>query len=200
MGQEGVSAHQKKARQLNAIIVFADESALQLSPVVRRTWAPCGKTPVLKTKTRSHKKISAIGGIAATARGRKARLLFRLHPGKNVGGAECVAFLEQLKLNFRGRHVFVIWDGLSAHWGKKIQRWKKRHPRIHLFRLPPYAPELNPIEYAWGHLKYHQLANLAPESEEELFLEAKKAICKLRRRRDLIRSFLHHAPINFFAE
>jgi len=185
---------------LNAIIVFADESALQLSPVVRRTWAPCGKTPILKTKTRSHKKISAIGGIAASARGRKARLLFRLHPGKNVGGAECVAFLEQLKLNFPGRHIFVIWDGLRAHWGKKVLRWKSRHSRIHLFKLPPYAPELNPIEYAWGYLKYHELGNLAPESEAELFIHAKTAICKLRKRRDLLRSFLRHAPINFFAE
>lgn len=154
--------------------------------MVRRTWAPCGKTPVLETKTRSHKKISAIGGIAATAKGRKARLLFRLHPGKNVGGAECVAFLEQLKLNFKGRHIFVIWDGLRAHWGRKVLRWKKRHPKIHLFRLPSYAPELNPMEYGWGHLKYHQLANLAPETEEELFRHAKRAICNLRRRPDLI--------------
>ncbi len=200
MGEERISHHQKKARRLNAIIVFADESALQLSPVVRRTWAPCGKTPILKTKTRSHKKISAIGGIATTAAGRRARLLFRLHPGKNVGGTECVAFLEQLKLNFPRRHVFVIWDGLRAHWGKKVLRWQKKHPRIHLFQLPPYAPELNPIEYAWGHLKYHQLANLAPESEEELFSEAKKGICALRKRPDLIKSFLRHAPINFFAK
>ena len=168
--------------------------------MVRRTWAPCGKTPILKTKTRSHKKISAIGGIAASARGRRARLLFRLHPDKNVGGSECVAFLEQLKLKFTGRHVFVIWDGLRAHWGRKVLRWNARHPRFHLFQLPPYAPELNPIEYAWGHLKYHQLANLAPESEEELFRTTKAAICDLRRRRSLLRSFLRHAPINFFAK
>lgn len=154
----------------------------------------------MKTKTRSHKKISAIGGIAATAGGRKARLLFRLHPGKNVGGAECVAFLEQLKLNFPRRHIFVVWDGLRAHWGKKVQLWKARHTRIHLYKLPPYAPELNPIEYVWGYVKYHKLANLAPESESELFIHAKAAICNLRCRPDLLQSFLRHAPINFFAE
>jgi transposase len=200
LGKEGISQDQKKAKRLKAILIFADEAALQLSPVVRRTWAPRGKTPVLKTKTRSHKKISAIGGIATGADGRKPRLLFRLHPGKNVGGAECVAFLEQLKLNFPRRQVFVIWDGLRAHWSRKVFRWKAKHPRIHLYQLPPYAPELNPIEYAWGHLKYHQLANLAPESEEELFAHAKKAICKLRGRPEVLRSFLRHAPINFFAE
>ena len=182
------------------MLVFADESALQLSPVVRRTWAPRGKTPVLKTKTRSHKKISAMGAIATGPSGRRPRLLFRLHPGKNIGAVECVAFLEQLSLNFPGRHVFVIWDGLGAHWSRKVRAWVAKHPRFELFKLPPYAPELNPIEYGWGHVKSHQLANLAPESEEELFIHAKAAICRLRRRPDLLRSFLRHAPINFFDE
>jgi transposase len=193
-----IPTYQKKARELNAILVFADESAIQLSPVVRRTWAPRGQTPILKTKTRSHKKISAIGAIASTASGRKPKLLFRLHPAKNVAGAECVAFLEQLQLNLPRRHVFVIWDGLRAHWGQKVQAWLKKHPKFHLFKLPPYAPELNPIEYAWGHIKSHQLANLAPESETELLLHAKAAICRLRNRPDLLRSFLKHAPIYFF--
>jgi transposase len=199
LGEERISSDQKKARKLNAILVFADESAIQLSPVVKRTWAPRGKTPILKTKTRSHKKISAIGAIATTASGRKPRLLFRLHPAKNVAGPECVAFLEQLKLNFSGRHVFVIWDGLRAHWGLKVQRWIAKHPKIRLFKLPPYAPELNPIEYGWGHIKAHQLANFAPESEEDLLIAAKAAICKLRGRPNILRSFLRHAPINFFA-
>src|SRR4051794_19967409 len=119
MGKSGNAEDQKKARKLKAIIVFADESALQLTPVVKRTWAPRGKTPVLKTKTRSHKKISAMGAIATTVSGRNPKLLFRLHPAKNIGAIECIAFLEQLKLNYPRRHIFVIWDGLRAHWAKK---------------------------------------------------------------------------------
>jgi len=117
---------------------------------------------------------------------------------KNVGAAECVAFLEQLKLNFPGRHVFVIWDGLRAHWSKKVSRWLLRHPKFSTFKLPPYAPELNPIEYVWGNVKYHQLANLAPESEEDLFTHAKAALCRARKSKVLLRSCLQHAPINFF--
>lgn len=200
MGEARAARDQKKARKLNAFLIFADESALQLSPVVKRTWAPKGQTPILKTKTRSHKKISAIGAIATTSSGRKPQLLFRLHPGKNVGGSECVAFLEQLRLNFPKRHIFVIWDGLQAHWGKKVQKWQTKHPKIQFFKLPPYAPELNPIEYAWGHIKYHELGNLAPESEDELLIHAKAAICKLRKRPDLLQSFIRHAPINFFGK
>ena len=183
---------------MNAILVFADESALQMNPVVRRSWAPRGKTPILRTKTRSHKKISAMGAIATGPGGRRPKLLFRLHPGKNIGSIECVAFLEQLALNYPGRNVFVIWDGLRAHWSKKVEAWISKHSRFELFKLPAYAPELNPIEFAWGHIKYHQLANLAPESEQELYIQAKAAICRLRRKPELLKSFLRHAPINFF--
>lgn len=92
----------------------------------------------------------------------------------------------------------MIWDGLRAHWGKKVQKWQAKHPKFQFFKLPPYAPELNPIEYAWGHIKYHDLGNLAPESEAELLVHAKTAICKLRNRPDLLQSFIRHAPINFF--
>lgn len=200
MGKERPSRHQKKARKLNAILIFADEAGLLLSPLVKRSWSPKGQTPVLKTKTRSHRKISAIGGLTTTVAGRSQGLVFRLHPGKNVGATECVAFLEQIKLNFPGRHVFVIWDGLRAHWSKKVSHWLKRHPKIRAFKLPAYAPELNPIEYVWGNIKYHQLANLAPESEAELFTHAKEAICNARRNKELLRSCLRHAPINFFGQ
>jgi transposase len=179
-------------------VVFVDESALQLSPVVKRSWAPKGKTPVLKTKTRSHRKISAIGGLVTTAAGRKQDLVFRLHPNKNIGGTECVAFLEQLKLNFPNRHVFVVWDGLRAHWSRKVSRWVGKQLRFQLFKLPPYAPELNPIEYVWSNVKYHQLANFAPESEGELLIYAKEAICRVRADKVILRSCIKHAPINFF--
>lgn len=198
MGQKRISTHQKKARKLNAVLIFVDEAGLLLSPLVKRSWAPKGETPILKTKTRSHRKISAIGGLVTTAGARKQGLVFRLHPEKNVGAAECVAFLEQLKLNFPNRHVFVIWDGLRAHWSKKVDRWLAKHSKFQTFKLPPYAPELNPIEYIWSNVKYHQLANLAPESEAELFIHAKEALCRARKNKSLLRSCLQHAPINFF--
>lgn len=139
-----------------------------------------------------------MGAIATTVSGKKPKLLFRLYPGKNIKATECVAFLEQLKLNYPNRYVFVIWDGLRAHWSKKVKCWIDKNPKIKLFKLPPYAPELNPIEYAWGHIKYHQLSNFACADEAQLLTHAKSAICKLRKRQDILRSFLRYAPIHFF--
>lgn len=184
MGEERSARHKKKARKLNAILIFADESGLLLSPLVKRSWAPKGETPIMKTRP---DLIERYRQSAASRRPSPAAgLIFRLHPGKNVGAAECVAFLEQIKLSFPGRHVFVIWDGLRAHWSKKVERWLKRHPKIQTFKLPAYAPELNQIEYVWGNIKYHQLANLAPESEAELLRHDKAAICNTRGGQKLI--------------
>jgi transposase len=84
-----------------------------------------------------------------------------------------VAFLEQLQLNFTRRHVFIVWDGLRAHWSKRVAHWLSEHPKFETFKLPPYAPELNPIEYIRGNIKYHQLANLALNMRPSIFLALK---------------------------
>lgn len=172
-----------------------DESAITLEPVVAKTWAPAGQTPVIKCKTRSHKKISAIGAIATTPKRRRARLFFRLHPGKNVKGADCVSFLEQLKQNIKGP-ILVIWDRLQAHRSRKVQRFvEKENGRIEIAFFPPYAPDLNPIEYAWSHLKTKAMVNYAPADEAELKTITKSRLCEIRRQQRLLRSFIDHSHL-----
>jgi hypothetical protein len=46
--------------------VFIDETGFLLSPLVRRTWAPCGQTPVVRPRTRHQRRVSAIGGLASS--------------------------------------------------------------------------------------------------------------------------------------
>ncbi|WP_162271832.1 transposase [Gemmata sp. SH-PL17] len=43
-----------------------------------------------------------------------------------------------------------------------IRALLRRNTRVHLERLPPYAPELNPVELVWSWLKYAQLSNFVP--------------------------------------
>ena len=169
-----------------------------MSPIVRRTWSPCGKTPVLKHKTRSLKKISAIGAVTVRHSGRNPRIMFRLLQGRNASSVEFIAFLEQLLQNIRGK-IIVIWDRLPAHRSKKLKKWLITAKRIQLEFLPPYAPELNPVEYLWSYLKFASLANFCPADSDELYKETKVALCKIRKQKHLIRSFIKHSPANFFA-
>jgi len=79
-----------------------------------------------------------------------------------ANSAAIIGFLTTLLRKMRQR-LLVMWDRLGAHKGRCLKRWVgKQKGRIALARLPPYAPELNPVEGIWAHLKTHEIANLCP--------------------------------------
>jgi transposase len=168
-----------------------------MAPVVKRTWAPAGETPKIMHKTRSHKKISAIGAIAVRYTGCRARMMFRLLEGQNANSQIFVQFLTQLLQNIEG-HIIVIWDRLVAHRSKTVNRWLEKNSRIEIEFFPPYAPELNPVEYLWAYLKMNGLANLAATDLDQLYRESKNSLCDIRRQKDILNAFINHSPANFF--
>src|SRR4051812_9188617 len=66
---------------------------------------------------------------------------------------EVYDFLWYLLRHLRG-HVIVVWDGASIHDPRSLSEFCRQYPRLHLERLPAYAPQLNPIEAAWHALKH----------------------------------------------
>lgn len=133
-------------------------------PPVRRTWAPVGETPILRHYYRRD-RISVIGGLSVSPERRRLGLYFRLHP-KNISQDEVYDFLWHLLRHLRG-HVIVVWDGASIHDPKCVSDLLRTYPRLHLERLPAYAPQLNPIEAAW-HAAKLPLANGRPEDIYDL--------------------------------
>lgn len=83
------------------------------------------------------------------------------------------------------------------HRGDPIRELLRRFPRLQLESLPPYAPELNPIEQLWSHLKYSKLANFAPEDVWELDQVARKHLHSIKRTPNRLRSFIHAASLPF---
>jgi len=69
-------------------------------------------------------------------------------------------------------------------------------PGFHLCFLPPYAPELNPVEYLWSWLKQKPLANFTPDDLQELANEARKGSRLVQHKQDLLRSFVNHSPLS----
>lgn len=124
-----------------------------MAPLVRRPWAPRGQTPVLMQRGRSRRKVSAIGALVISPQRRRVRAHFGLLPDANFDGPEILAFLRQLRRTLGGS-IVVVWDRLKAHIGEPIAAWLIRHRRtVRAYLLPPYAPELNPVELIWGHSK-----------------------------------------------
>ena len=157
-------------------------------PSVTTTWAPRGCTPQLHFSFR-WRQLSVIAGVTWR------RFYFRLYPG-TVRGPQAVEFLAALRRQVRGR-LLIIWDGLAVHRSRVVTRWVEgRRGAVVLARLPAYAPELNPVEYVWGHLKKHALANFCPKDFAQLGTEARRALRRAQRRPALVRAFWHQAELS----
>lgn len=199
MGLPRVAQDQKKARRAKATVAFIDETGLLMAPLVRRTWAPCGKTPLLIQRGRSHAKVSIAGAICAKPnRPSGIQAYFRIYREKNIKAPACREFVRQLLKAIRGP-LFLVWDRLNVHRARLVQRLVLKHRRrIQVFFFPSYAPELNPVEYAWNNLKHVKLANFAPMDTLLLARAAKKGICSTRKNKTLLISFVRHSGLSFF--
>lgn len=192
MGEGGLAPHQKKARRLNASLVFIDESGLLLAPVVRRSWAPCGQTPVLYQRGRAREKVSIIGALTLSPRRQRPGLYFSLRANENVTTAWLVPFLRALTRHLRS--FVLVWDRLPGHRAQVVTEYLSRqHRDVALF--PPYAPELNPVEIFWAYLKANPLANFAALDAPHLARVATRHVQRLQRRPTLLRSFLEATPL-----
>ncbi|UXY17382.1 transposase [Streptomyces cynarae] len=144
-----------------AWIVFLDESGVSLLPQVRRTYAPRGRTSLLRHRLNwKRASMAAALGYHASDPDRGPRLCFHLKPG-SYDTAALIEVLQQLKAFYRGERVVLVWDGLSAHWSRTMRAWAAEQDWLTPERLPAYAPELNPVELLWSSLKKRELANLA---------------------------------------
>lgn len=133
-----------------------------MSPTVRRSLAPRGRTPVLKQKGGSREKVSVIAALTLAPRRRRLGLYYRTYPKGYVDNVKAADFIRRLLRQLPGK-VIVIWDGGPMHKGDPIRELLGRTRRLTLERLPPYAPDLNPVEQLWNYLKYTELPNFAPE-------------------------------------
>jgi putative transposase len=174
-----VAAHSKRARRLAAHLVLLDESGMLLAPLVRRTLAPRGQTPFLVQRAKHREKTSLLAALTLSPKKQRLGLYFSglINQGFNQ---EAVAyFLRQLLKHLRGP-VIVIWDRGTMHRGPEIRRLQSDYPRLHLESLPSYAPELNPVEQVWTHLKWGRLCNWAPQDVGELAETAYRELHRIR--------------------
>jgi putative transposase len=165
-----------------------------LAPLVRRTWAPSGRTPVFYQRTRFHQKVSVIAALAVSPRRDRVRFFFRCHPQANMDTTRVCDFLRQLTRQLPEPMV-LLWDRFRPHKAKKMGRFLRQHPAIHPEFFPPYAPELNPAERPWAYLKMNPLANWAAPEVTELARRTRQHARAIQRTEPLLRSFVTHGPL-----
>lgn len=183
----------KKNLGKRGTIVFVDETGFSEGSVIRRTWSPRGQTPVLRTKGRSWSQRTAIGALAYSRCGRRVRVYVTTHEGA-TRIPQVLRFLRHLRRQVKGR-VLIVWDRLAAHRGHAVTAWLHRHPRWQMELLPPYAPELNPVEGLWAWLKGCALANVCADTLTPIMKKVRSGVRRVRRRPQVLRGFLRRAGL-----
>jgi transposase len=185
-----LAAGKKNATRLGAHIVFIDESGFQLIPTVRRTWAPRGKTPLLR-HWQKHDRVSVISGVSLSPKRRRCGLYFQYQLEKNLRAPDTCTFLRHLLRHLRG-HVIVLCDRSRIHRGPLIRDLLARYPRLCIEYFPAYAPELNPDEGVWHRAKA-EMANGCPDNGADLVRNVLTTLRRIRRSPAKLRSCITHA-------
>jgi transposase len=136
------------------------------------------------------KNLSLISGLTTW------NLYFEMFP-ESIKAPHVVVFLRHLLQRIPGR-LLIVWDGLAAHRSQRVKEYVAGlEGRIHLERLPAYAPELNPVEYVWAHLKQHELPNVCAKDLWSLGEMARKKLPRMRRRKPLIAACWKQSSLAF---
>lgn len=134
------------------------------------------------------KTLSAVAGVTWW------NFYFRLYAGA-IRSPQVVEFLTHLMRHIRGK-LLVIWDGLASHRSRMVRDFvASTGGKLNMEFLPAYAPELNPVEFLWGHWKHHELPNFCPMDFAQLSHYAIRSLRRMRRRPRLITAFWKQANL-----
>ena len=126
---------------------FFDACSVQRSATITRKWAEKGTQP--EVKITGGRKRKHIIGVLET---QENRGLFMFKDRLKAEGF--IDFLKALMKEYPKEHLHVILDNARAHHAKLVQKFEQKHKsRLELKFLPPYSPNLNPIEKFWKFLR-----------------------------------------------
>lgn len=154
-----------------------------------RAFAPVGQTPIIQFHF-NWKHLSVIAGLT------RVNCVFRFHIG-SIKSAQIVEFLKALNAHFQ-QPLLIVWDGLRAHRSNAVRDYLDgTEGHLQVAFLPPYAPDLNPVEYLWAWLKRHALANYRPNTLGELTVTARNKLKSAQRRSSIIAACWTQAELAF---
>ncbi|NLS95686.1 MAG: IS630 family transposase, partial [Planctomycetaceae bacterium] len=191
---EEFSRIKHEASRRHAHLVFIDESGFMLAPTLRRTYAPRGRAPVQKVSD-PHAKISVIAAIVVSPKHRTARLVHQLsEDNASFNGWNISTFLR-LVCNEVKKPITVVWDSVRIHYAEPVKELLSGRSRIVLEQFPPNAAGLNPVDGIWSYIKYGRLPNYAPFDLRALRKTINAEMRRLKKRPDLLFSFIHRTGL-----
>jgi len=187
------------AAQQGAWLCFEDEAGQTLRPPKARTWGRRGQTPRIPVSGKGSGRVS-IAGLVCVRPGRRPRLIYRVrtHRGRkgerrSFAETDYAALLDAAHQQLDAP-IVVIWDNLNTHISHAMRTLIAARDWLTVIRLPPYAPELNPTEHVWSHVK-RSLGNLRVHGIDQLTAIVKNRLKRIQYRPGLIDAFFAHTGL-----
>jgi transposase len=188
--EEVYPALAKRAKRRGAQIFFLDEAGVRSDQVLGRTWGLRGQTPEVATSGR-RQSVSAISAINARGSFWYAIYTKRL---------DAQGFINLLRRFMRARKapVFLVLDGHPSHRAKAVANYvQSLKGRLELHFLPGYAPELNPDEFVWNHLKRQGVSKKPLRRDESLLARVQADLAAIKATPHLVRSFFRAPSVAY---
>jgi transposase len=182
-----------RAKREQAEIAFWDESGFRADAVHGKTWAARGKTPVVN-RPGQRQGISAASAVTS-----KGAFWFATYSG-GLSGELFVVLLKQLMYR-RKKPLHLVVDGLPAHKKKVVKEYVvSTDGRLTLHFLPGYAPDLNPDELVWSHVKRTGVARRPLQKGERLQQRVHAQLQAIAEQPRLVRSFFKHPSVAYISD
>ena len=180
----------KRAKKLGATTYFEDESGIRSDFHAGTTWAPKGKTPVIKV-TGARFSTNMVAAIST-----RGHMRFMVNQGSVTADVLC-DFLKRLMHNAQ-QPIFLIWDGHPTHKSKKVRECiESFEGKLEVYLLPSYSPELNPTEQVWRSVKNHGVGRKSVFGPDQLKSAVIGCLRRLQKIPKIVQSFFGHPDCSY---
>ncbi|MFE7872341.1 transposase [Micromonospora humida] len=170
-----------------------------MRPPKARTWGRRGHTPVVPVSGKGSGRVS-IAGLTCYRPGQRSRFIYRTivhrrrkNERRSFSERDYIALLDAAHQQLDGP-ILLIWDNLNTHVSAAMRQMIDALDWLTVIRLPAYAPDLNPTEAVWSHLK-RSTGNLAVTGVDHLQAIIKHRLKSIQHRTDLLDGFLAHTGL-----
>lgn len=182
----------KYAKKTGAEIFWLDEASIRSDDPLQRTWGEKGKTPVVHTSGQ-RQSINAISALS-----NQGGFWYHVYTGKFTAD-KCIECFKDFQRN-RRKPVILIVDGHPVHKSKKVMEYvESQEGRLEIVFLPPYAPDLNPDELVWNHMRQIGTSKKPLKKNESLLNRTHCDLESIKRNRALVKSFFQACSVFFTA-
>lgn len=182
----------KKAKKENAVIYFGDETGMRSDHQAGTSYAPKGKTPVIK-KTGQRFSLNMISAIS-----NRGYLQFMIIDGR-FNGDVFLTFLKQM-IKYSRQKIYFVTDGHPAHKTKKLKEWLEDNKnKIEVFFLPPYSPELNPQEYVNQDVKTNVIGKKRPINKAQMRNDVEDFMHNRKNDKIQVQKYFHEKHVRYAA-